>query len=107
LRGVPLFLLGTTNEMMSFPNVPIGNPGLSFALAHSRCSPRSGSPLKTCLHAEVRRFGTQACGDDRSSHFAKNARNDSLLWFIVSSEALPARPPTSEGLRAGPPRETL
>ena len=24
----------------------------------------SGFPLKTCLHAEVRRFGTQACGND-------------------------------------------
>jgi len=25
----------------------------------------SGFPLKTCLHAEVRRFGTQACGNDK------------------------------------------
>jgi len=24
----------------------------------------SGFPLKTCLHAKVRRFGTQACGND-------------------------------------------
>ena len=40
---------------------------------HSRMFPSgvqnalSGFPLKTCLHAEVRRFGTQACGNDNSS----------------------------------------
>jgi len=38
--------------------------GVQNALSGFPARPPAGWPLKTCLHAEVRRFDTQACGND-------------------------------------------
>ena len=43
----------------------------------------SGFPLKTCLHTKVRRFGTQACGNDSDGR-------DSIFENISILEAVTA-----------------
>ena len=49
----------------------------------------SGFPLKTCLHAEVRRFGTQACGNDNYSCGRILEMASNLLLILVFLQVLP------------------
>jgi hypothetical protein len=56
--------------------------GVQNALSGFPARPPAGWPLKTCLHAEVRRFDTQACGNDKYfmlHAFETASRNKSFM----------------------------
>ncbi len=72
---------------------------------HSRVFPSgvqnalSGFPLKTCLHAEVRRFGTQACGNDNSSSvhvFEITSSKSTVVFSLVFLSLFGARSSAQE-----------
>ena len=62
----------------------------------------SGYPLKTCLHAEVRRFGTQACGYDKKGVCFSEVLGSGILQddYVVETRSTCPIPFAQVGRRA-------